>query len=122
MYFVYTSTIVTEATPIIKSHSILFLEPTSTEQWVFLSFAVVVWIDLLYVWGVIAKWCLIIQQLLEPFNFHPFYYFGLLSCSVLYQLLKQSRDCFLYTKMETNCVLFIVNIWLHYFYLTWKRS
>jgi len=35
-------------------------------------------------------------------------------------ILKLSRD--LYTKKETICGLFIVNTWLHYFYLTWKRS
>ena len=35
---------------------------------------------------------------------------------------KRSRDCLLYTKKDTNCGLFIVNTWLHYFYLTWKRS
>ena len=33
------------------------------------------------------------------------------------QILKRSRDCLLYTKKETNCVLFIVNIWLRYFYV-----
>ena len=35
---------------------------------------------------------------------------------------SRSCDCLLYTKKDTNRVLFIVNIWLHYFYLTWKRS
>jgi len=38
------------------------------------------------------------------------------------EILKRSCDCLLYTKKETNCGFFIVNIWLHYFYLTWKRS
>jgi len=42
--------------------------------------------------------------------------------ATLRDILKWSCDCLLYTKKETNCVLFIVNIWLHYFYLTWKRS
>ena len=37
-------------------------------------------------------------------------------------ILKPSRNCLLYTKKETNCSLFIVNTWLHFFYLTWKRS
>jgi len=32
-------------------------------------------------------------------------------------ILKRFRDRLLYTKKETNCVLFIVNIRLHYFYL-----
>ena len=40
----------------------------------------------------------------------------------LLNILKRSRDCLLYTKKETNCVLFIVNICLHYFYITWKHS
>ena len=37
----------------------------------------------------------------------------------LFYILKQSRDCLLYTK-ETNRVYLFVNIWLHYFYLTCK--
>ena len=40
----------------------------------------------------------------------------------LYKILKGSRDCLLYTKKETNCGLFTVKPWLHYFYLTWKRK
>jgi len=40
----------------------------------------------------------------------------------LHIILKRARDCLLYTKKETNCGLFTVNTWLHYFYLTWKRS
>jgi len=40
----------------------------------------------------------------------------------LHIILKRARDCLLYTKNETNCGLFTVNTWLHYFYLTWTRS
>ena len=37
--------------------------------------------------------------------------------TICYLIIKRSRDRLLYTKKETNCVLFIASIWLHYFHL-----
>ena len=37
--------------------------------------------------------------------------------TIFYLIIKRSSDRLLYTKKETNCVLFIANIWMHYFYL-----
>ena len=42
--------------------------------------------------------------------------------TIFYLIIKRSSHYLLYTKKETNCVLFIANIWLHYFYLREKRS